>query len=325
MADMRSKLTQIDEAGGRGKLLWDFIAKVGGKGAEKEVAAGEKAAARDATTTVKPELKDLPTTRHRAEAGNPNYNAAKGERIAGADGKTYERMEGGSWYEVTASGKLGKGAPREIQAELNAAAQTKGLDMQAMINRMASGEKLAAEEIAVVEKSLAEKFGYKAGQAWAKVTAGGGKALRWMKNNKWMTAFILLSAAGLAWWALSNKEDPEDPEVPVNGKCKPGYTLSADGKRCVKQGGKEPEPGPIVAPVVDPQVTEDLDELNGLLKELVDGWPDDAETAQAIAAGVEVGAKPVGQTGGQGGMAVSGQSSTSSVGPRTGVNFANIK
>ena len=307
MADMRSKLTQIDEAGGRGKLLWDFIAKVAGKDAEKGAA---NTAARDATTVAKPELKDLPVTVNKAKAGNPNYNAAKGERMVGADGKTYERMEGGSWYEVTASGKLGKGATREVQAELNVAAQTKGFDMQVMINKMASGEKLAAEEIAVIEKSLAEKFGFKAGQAWAKVVAGGGKALRWMKNNKWMTAFILLSAAGLAWWALSNKEDPEDPEVPVNGKCKPGYTLSADGKRCVKQGGKEPD-APVVTPTPDPvqaQVNELLEELNGLLKRLVDGWPDDAETAQAVTAGVEVGAKPIGQNGGQGGMAVSGQS-----------------
>jgi hypothetical protein len=328
MADMRSKLTQIDEAGGG---VIPLITKLFGKGAEKEVAAGTKTVARDATSTTardattaaKPRLDDLPVTRHQATTGNLNFDAAKGERITALDGKTYERMNGGSWYEVTASGKLGKGATREVQAELNAAAQTKGFDMQVMINKMATGEKLAAEEIAAVEKSLAEKFGYKAGQAWAKVAAGGGKALRWMKNNRWMTAFILLSLAGLAWWALGNKEDPEDPTIPVDGKCKAGYTLSTDGKRCVPQGGKEPDVvTPVPAPVVDPQTNEDLDELNGLLKKLVDGWPDDAETAQTITAGVEVGAKPVGQpANGQGGKEVAG----ASVGTRTGVNFANIK
>jgi hypothetical protein len=327
MAAMRSKLTQIDEAGGG---VIPLITKLFGKGAEKEVAAGTKTVARDATSTTardattaaKPRLDDLPVTKHQATPGNLNFDAAKGERMTALDGKTYERMNGGSWYEVTASGKLGKGATREVQAELNAAAQTKGFDMQVMINKMATGEKLATEEIAAVEKSLAEKFGFKAGQAWAKVVAGGGKALRWMKNNRWMTAFILLSLAGLAWWALGNKEDPEDPTIPVNGKCKPGYTLSTDGKRCVPQGGKEPDVVTPVAPVVDPQTNEDLDELNGLLKELVDGWPDDAETAQAITAGAEVGAKPVGQpANGQGGKEVAG----SSVGERTGINFANIK
>jgi hypothetical protein len=328
MAAMRSKLTQIDEAGGG---VIPFITKLFGKGAEKEVAAGTKTVARDATSTTardattaaKPELKDLPSTVHKAKPGNLNFDAAKGERMTALDGKTYERMNGGNWYEVTASGKLGKGATREVQAELNAAAQTKGFDMQVMINKMATGEKLAAEEIAAVEKSLTEKFGYKAGLAWAKVAAGGGKALRWMKNNRWMTAFILLSLAGLAWWALGKKEDPEeDPTKPVNGKCKPGYTLSTDGKRCVPQGGKEPDVVTPVAPVVDPQTNEDLDELNGLLKKLVDGWPDDAETAQTITAGVEVGAKPVGQpANGQGGKEVAG----SSVGERTGINFANIK
>ena len=303
MTNLRLKLSQIDEASKLG-TAWDIISKIAGKGAEKEVAAGAKATVPDAAAAAaRPKLSDLPVTKHQATPGNLNFDAAKGERMTALDGKTYERMNGGSWYEVTASGKLGKGATREVQAELNAAAQAKGLDMQVMINKMASGEKLAANEIAAIEKGLAEKFGFKAGQAWAKVAAGGGNALRWMKNNKWLTAFILLSAAGLAWWALTpaDPDKPVGPNSPVDTNVPPAVTSVVPGRE--EQGG------------MDADTQEELDELRQRLQELVDGWPDDAETASALTAAAEVGAKPANDktATGQGGKSVANSANSSKV------------
>lgn len=181
--------------------------------------------------------------------------------------------------------------------------------------------KLAPEVIPVAEKSIAEKFGFKAGQAWASVVKGGGKALTYMKNPKWLTAFLLLAAAGfVAWKVLTPSDKPADttvvdPRKPVDGKCTPGYELSKDGATCVPIGGGQGG--------MDAVTQEALNDLNELLQELVDGWPDDADPTLVSAA--EVGGKPTSGATASGEAGMAAKKVEPRIDPRSGLDLNRFK
>ena len=124
----------------------------------------------------------------------------------------------------------------------------------------------------------------------------GGRFVRLVKNNKFVSLLAALAALGIALY-VANKDDKVDPVnpmpvVPVDGKCPAGYKLSKDGKTCEKDTG----------PAVDPNAEENkrkLADLEKLLAQLYGGWPTDPETAETIKAGIAAGAKaPAGFTEG---------------------------
>jgi len=138
----------------------------------------------------------------------------------------------------------------------------------------------------------------------------GGRFVRLVKNNKFVSLLAALAALGIALYVANkdNKVDPVDtqPVVPVDGKCPAGYKLSKDGKTCEKDTG----------PAVDPKEEErkrQLADLEKLLAQLYGGWPTDPETAETIKAGIAAGAKaPAGFT--EGGVQTQPAGGTSSSG-----------
>lgn len=254
----------------------------------KEAGAGTKVAGKETGTTV-----------HTAKPGNPNYNAARGEQRVASDGKTYERSEGGGWFEVRNGKSTANPAPKALQKELNDTAAKTGQDFNALMNSFVKGEKLAPEASAALEKGIASKFGEKAAQAWKGSVAKGGKVLQFMKNRKWLLAFLLLAAGGYLIWRDNNETDDQGGMAAGNtgaGSSSTGSTTATD-------------------PTQSEEYKEDLAELVQLLNELVGGWPDDVETANTLKSAAEVGASPSAGEGGsgQGGMSVQGQSTDSRV------------
>ena len=128
----------------------------------------------------------------------------------------------------------------------------------------------------------------------------GGRFVRLVKNNKFVSLLAALAALGIALYVANkdNKVDPVNthPVVPVDGKCPAGYKLSKDGKTCEKDTG--PAPGPAVDPKEEERKRQ-LADLEKLLAQLYGGWPTDPETAETIKAGIAAGAKaPAGFTEG---------------------------
>ena len=138
-----------------------------------------------------------------------------------------------------------------------------------------------------IEKSMAEKFGYRVGKALATARANS-KIVRFMTNPMFLLALAALALAGYTISQLGDFEgeggNPEDsPSTVVPSTVVPSVT----------------EP---VAPVEDPEVKLNISELQKLIDRLNGGWPDDAETAAANADAATVGAKvPGGDRAGQGG------------------------
>ena len=143
----------------------------------------------------------------------------------------------------------------------------------------------------------------------------GGRFVRLVKNNKFVSLLAALAALGIILY-VANKDDKKDdpvnthPVVPVDGKCPEGYKLSKDGKTCEKDTG--PGPGPVVDPKEEERKRQ-LADLEKLLAQLYGGWPTDPETAETIKAGIAAGAKaPAGFT--EGGVQTQPMGGTSSSG-----------
>lgn len=118
----------------------------------------------------------------------------------------------------------------------------------------------------------------------------GGRFVRLVKNNKFVSLLAALAALGIVLY-VANKDDKVDPVnpqpvVPVDGKCPTGYKLSKDGKTCEKDTG--PTPGPDAK---EEERKRQLADLEKLLAQLYGGWPTDPETAETIKAAVAIGAK----------------------------------
>jgi hypothetical protein len=99
----------------------------------------------------------------------------------------------------------------------------------------------------------------------------GGRFVRLVKNNKFLSILAVLAALGIGLY-LANKDDSK----PNDGPGGPGG------------------PGVTPQPAVDPQAEErkrQLLDLEKLLAQLYGGWPTDAETAETIKAAVAAGAK----------------------------------
>lgn len=261
MSALKSRLIQLDEEGRVGLGL-KFLGKLFGKDEAKVAADAVVKGADDvAKTAVKPEAN---VTVHKANPKDP---------------KVLDNLK--------ASTEQTMGVHTPISAEM------KGLE-----DFFRAGKPAPEAMVKSAEKSIAYKFGKEAGERWAAVVKGGGKALTYMKDNKWLTAFLLLAAAGfVAWKTLTPSADTTvvDPKIPVDGKCTtPGYELSKDGKTCVPVGSGQGG--------MDAVTQEALNDLNELLQELVDGWPDDAD--QTLVSAAEVGGKPTAgaSASGEGGM-----------------------
>jgi len=149
----------------------------------------------------------------------------------------------------------------------------------------------AEKGVANVEKGVAdaEKVLPKVGdEAVSKLTADaakgegllyqvgklGGRFVRFIKNNKFLTLLALLAAYGI--YKIVTTDKPVEPQ-PGPGP------------------GPGPAPGPApVQPQVDPKEEErkrQLLDLEKLLAQLYGGWPTDPETAETIKAAVAAGAK----------------------------------
>ena len=285
MSALKLKLTQLDEAGRAGTAI-DFLTKLFSKG-EKATAGAERATAgaeRGAASST-----DNVVT-NKAKPDNPNI----------ADQNPYVQSRSG----------YGTGSqPTQFAKFENSAIG----NLSKAIDDMVRGGKSPATDdiILAAEKGFAERFGFKAGQAFRGAINRGGKVLTFMKNRKWLLAFLLLAAAGFLWNALT----PDDPTKVDPTKVDPNKV--------------DPSVPPVVPPKeeqggMDADLQEDLDELRQRLQELVDGWPDDAETASTLAAAAEVGAKPANDktASGQGGMKVADTGPR--IGARTGVDMSRI-
>ena len=277
MSALKSRLTQLDEAG-RAGIAMDFLTKLFSKG-EKATAGAERATAgaeRGAASST-----DNVVT-NKAKPDNPN--------IAGQNPYVQSRSGYGTGSQPTQFAKFENSAIGNL---------SKAID-----DMVRGGKNPATDDIILAaEKGFAERFGFKAGQAFRGAINRGGKVLTFMKNRKWLLAFLLLAAAGFLWNALTpddpNKVDPNkvDPNKVDPNKVDPSVPPKEE------QGG------------MDADLQEDLDELRQRLQELVDGWPDDTETASTLAAAAEVGAKPANDktASGQGGMNVAGSANSSKV------------
>lgn len=201
--------------------------------------------------------------------------AALGD-IVRVGGRTFEKYPAvpGKYIEKS-TGKL---VDAEEVASLKAAADAaikpavsaaeKGAAGAAEKGAASAGEKAAtgavekgAEKAAAdaAEKGFLEKFGFKAGRAYAKTRAAGGKALAVLTNKKLLALLAALAAFGYFF----NQEG----------------NIVPDAETTAGQGSKPDE------------VSAEEKELCKLLQQLVDSWPADAETEAAVAASVEIGAK----------------------------------
>ena len=270
MGSLRQQLAQLDEAG-KTDLALGIIQKIFSKGAGAEAKAGAKGAEKTA-----PGVKV-----NRASPDNPN--------IAGQNPYVQSRSGYGTGSQPTQFAKFENSAIGNL---------TKAVD-----DMIRGGRNPATKDIiAAAEKGFAERFGLKAGQAFRSAINSGGKVLQFMKNRKWLIAFLALAAAGYMW-ATADREEPAQSGPGGNGT--PG------------QAGMAP-------PASSADSDEDLSELREMLKELVEGWPDDAQTAQAVEAAKAVGvdmSAATGATSGQGGMAAASADTASRTGARTGVVF----
>lgn len=256
MSALKSRLIQLDEEGGKLGMGLKFLTKLLGKD-EAKVAADTavKSADTAADAAAAAAKSDVKGVVHTANVTDPNV-------LKNLKASTEQTM----------------GVHTPISAEM------KGLE-----DFFRAGKPAPEAMITSAEKSITYKFGRQAAETWKAVVKGGGKALTYMKDNKWLTALLLLAAAGfVAWKTLTPSDAPAnttvvDPTKPVNGKCTtPGYELSKDGLTCVPVGGGQGG--------MDAVTQEALNDLNELLQELVDGWPDDAD--QTLVSAAEVGGKP---------------------------------
>jgi hypothetical protein len=273
MGVLRNQLSQLDEAG-KLDLALGIIEKIFSKGAGAEAKAGAKGAEKAA-----PGVKV-----NRASPDNPN--------IAGQKPYVQSRSGYGTGSQPTQFAKFENSAVGNL---------TKAVD-----DMIRGGRNPATKDIiAAAEKGFAERFGLKAGQAFRSAINGGGKVLQFMKNRKWLIAFLALAAAGYMW-ATADSEEPT--QSGPGGNSGPGQAGMA--------------PNAPNAPSADNE--EDMSELREMLKELVEGWPDDAQTAQAVEAAKAIGvdmSASVGATSGQGGMAAAPADTAPRTGSRTGVVF----
>lgn len=136
-------------------------------------------------------------------------------------------------------------------------------------------------------EAIASRFGPTARSALEKLKAGGGKVLQFMKNNKFLTAVAILAAAG--------------------------YMFNSDGEVVDQNGGGGNGGGGTTSQGGMDEVSPEVTELQKLVDQLYGGWPTDPETAQALAAAKEAGAKVPDVKSGQAGMAVTGSSGTAPV------------
>ena len=125
----------------------------------------------------------------------------------------------------------------------------------------------------------------------------GGRFVRLVKNNKFVSLLAALAALGIALY-VANKDDKVDP---VNTH--PVDTNKVDTNK-------------VDTNKVDPKEEErkrQLADLEKLLAQLYGGWPTDPETAETIKAGIAAGAKaPAGFT--EGGVQTQPVGGTSSSG-----------
>jgi hypothetical protein len=125
----------------------------------------------------------------------------------------------------------------------------------------------------------------------------GGRFVRLIKNNKFVSLLAALAALGIILY-VANKDDKVDPNK-------------------VDPNKVNPHPVPVDPNKVDPKEEErkrQLADLEKLLAQLYGGWPTDPETAETIRAGIAAGAKaPAGfQEGGVQAQPASGTSSSGS-------------
>jgi hypothetical protein len=281
MSALKLRLSQLDEAG-RGGTAFEFLTKLFGKGGDDAATA--------ATKVVPPKVTPTGTV-NRAKPDNPNI-AAQNPYVQSRSGYgTGSQPTQFAKFENSAIGNLTKAVDDMIRGGKNPATK---------------------DVILAAEKGFAERFGFKAGQAFRGAINRGGRVLTFMKNRKWLLAFLLLAAAGFLWNALTPTDEPVDPNKVDPNKVDPNKVDPAVPPK-EEQGG------------MDAELQNDLDELRQLLQELVDGWPDDAETASALAAAAEVGAKPAGGAvvSNQGGMAATTDTGPR-IGARTGVDMSRI-
>jgi hypothetical protein len=102
----------------------------------------------------------------------------------------------------------------------------------------------------------------------------GGRFVRLIKNNKFVSLLAALAALGIILY-VANKDDKVDPNK-------------------VDPNKVEPQPVPVDPNKVDPKEEErkrQLADLEKLLAQLYGGWPTDPETAETIRAGIAAGAK----------------------------------
>jgi len=245
-----------------------------------------------------------------AEAGvKGGAEAAAGAGIKAAETlPSTVRLSGETWTKVgnnyaSNTGKTMAVDDMALQLGKNSGAQAQGLAAQNAMTNMVrggveAGSKGAAEAGAKGavegEAALVSKFGDKVKTAFDKMRAGGGKVLAFMNNNRFLTIAAVLATAGYLFNADGDITTEEG-----------GGGTGSGGTTTTPQGGMD---------AVSPEVTE----LQKLVDQLNGGWPTDPETAQALAAAKEAGAKvPEAQAQGQAGMASSGSEQVS--------NFANPK
>jgi hypothetical protein len=130
----------------------------------------------------------------------------------------------------------------------------------------------------------------------------GGRFVRLIKNNKFVSLLAALAALGIILY-VANKDDKVDPNKVDPNKVDPNKV--------------NPQPVPVDPNKVDPKEEErkrQLADLEKLLAQLYGGWPTDPETAETIRAGIAAGAKaPAGfQEGGVQTQPASGTSSSGS-------------
>ena len=138
-------------------------------------------------------------------------------------------------------------------------------------------------------EAVVSRFGPEATSALSKLRAAGGNVLKWINNNKFLTAMAIIAIAGYAFSPEGEIEDPNGPNGPV-GPIGPGVEEKPN------QGGMD-------------EVSPEMTELQRLVDQLYGGWPTDEATTAALAAAKEAGAKVPEVKTNQGGMDVKGSGS----------------
>lgn len=186
------------------------------------------------------------------ELGGKEAGAVLGDMVR-VGGKTFEK------YPAVPGKYIDKSTGKLVNAEEVAALKgtTTGVAKPAVDAAASTAVKPAAD---AVEKGFVEKFGFKAGQAYTKTKAVGGKALSILKNNKLLAFVAALAAFGYMFDKFGNIVTDSGEAVKAN------------------QGSQDD---------VSPEETE----LCKLLQQLIDGWPADQETQDAINATAAAGAK----------------------------------